>query len=770
MASMTNMKVEYSDKVNIDRRLTEEVKELARKMGAELVGVGNVERWKNAPLMLSPQGLLPTARTVIVCGVSFLDASMELTENEISQHWYNPYDKCEELTGMNDRLDSIAFNLAKFLESKGYRSLPTPITGLWRIRPYDSIDHPFAPALANRYAAVAAGLGEIGWNGLFLSPEYGPRQRLVPVVTEAPLDPTPMYNGPPLCDKCMICVKKCPLDCFRKEVKKINRLEISGRVFEFPDINKWRCYLDYYNIFGHFLPEHITEEIAVGIAHSERRPRKPLMDSGACLCSCVPPDLRYRDKEYFNAWRRKRQVKEVDGQEVTEKVKSMILESGIDYLGIVTEEEFIKKGIDLKEYLPDAASALVMGIRYANDFMDIASWQRLQKTLFDVSHYLQGLGYSTLPVPRIPADTIARSFNFEEKDTHFIHLITAFDLKPSKISPSPGKKKKKKLSSRDVKLFALDSGADLVGITSVERLEKIYPRVRSLYSEDKIIKIKGERTGGPTQVLKDVSIEDIKIKGPKDHLDSGRSVIVLGLHYPAAVIERAAKPPAENFVSYTRFANKIAFNELNSLAFGMVRFLNREGYDAVPVLDSFGTALVNRSDRGFAVTVNGSRFDPAAAGLGEIGWCGEVMTPEYGLTQRFVSIITDAALDPDPVYEGPPLCKKCFRCVDACPVNAISRKEKSTFEIEDKIFEFGKLDRLRCDWAKWGALVGEEGPKYLGITKNIMPPEEITAEAVHNALRQFSPVELSWAATYDKCLSVCANYDGMRGDERSHRS
>ena len=249
---MIETKTGHTNKADTDKELTREVKDLARKMGAELVGVGNVERWDNAPLMLSPKGLLPTSRTVIVCGVTFLDASMELTEREMSEHWYNTYDKCEELTGMNNRLDLIAFNLAKFLEGKGYKSLPTPITGLWRVRPYKTIEQPFAPAMANRYAAVAAGLGEIGWNGLFLSPEYGPRQRLVPVITEAPLEPTPMYDGPPLCDKCMICVKKCPLDCFRKEVKKINKLEIGGRTFEFPAINKWRCFLDYFNIFEPF--------------------------------------------------------------------------------------------------------------------------------------------------------------------------------------------------------------------------------------------------------------------------------------------------------------------------------------------------------------------------------------------------------------------------------------------------------------------------------------------------------------------------------------
>lgn len=32
---------------------------------------------------------------------------------------------------------------------------------------------------SNRHAAVAAGLGEIGWNGFCLTPDNGPRQRFV---------------------------------------------------------------------------------------------------------------------------------------------------------------------------------------------------------------------------------------------------------------------------------------------------------------------------------------------------------------------------------------------------------------------------------------------------------------------------------------------------------------------------------------------------------------------------------------------------------------
>ena len=39
------------DNMNYNINLTEAVKELARKLGAEMVGVGPVDRWKHAPEM-----------------------------------------------------------------------------------------------------------------------------------------------------------------------------------------------------------------------------------------------------------------------------------------------------------------------------------------------------------------------------------------------------------------------------------------------------------------------------------------------------------------------------------------------------------------------------------------------------------------------------------------------------------------------------------------------------------------------------------------------
>ena len=48
----------------MDNKLTLAVKEYAYSLGADLVGISNVERYANAPVKMSPNGILPTARSV----------------------------------------------------------------------------------------------------------------------------------------------------------------------------------------------------------------------------------------------------------------------------------------------------------------------------------------------------------------------------------------------------------------------------------------------------------------------------------------------------------------------------------------------------------------------------------------------------------------------------------------------------------------------------------------------------------------------------------
>ena len=117
------------------------------------------------------------------------DAIIEL-DGEANRTSEAPYGL--QSSAMNAMLDDLSFQMARYMEDKGYVTVPIAASNIWRYKGYKDLKVDFAPDLAHRYAAVAAGLGQIGWNGLCLTPEFGPRNRVVSIVTEAELTRTPM--------------------------------------------------------------------------------------------------------------------------------------------------------------------------------------------------------------------------------------------------------------------------------------------------------------------------------------------------------------------------------------------------------------------------------------------------------------------------------------------------------------------------------------------------------------------------------------------------
>src|SRR5690554_6279046 len=109
-------------------KLTNKVKEYAYCLGADLVGVANVERYKNAPVKMSPQGILPTAKSVIVCAIHHPDAVIEL-DGEVHSQIMGPYGV--QMT-MNYKLDVMSFKIGRMLEDMGYKSIPIASSNIWR--------------------------------------------------------------------------------------------------------------------------------------------------------------------------------------------------------------------------------------------------------------------------------------------------------------------------------------------------------------------------------------------------------------------------------------------------------------------------------------------------------------------------------------------------------------------------------------------------------------------------------------------------------------
>jgi len=103
----------------------------------------------------------------------------------------------------NLMLDRISFQLSQYLQSEGFQALPIPASV------YTSWSKQRAH-LSQRHAAINAGLGFQGLNGLLVHPDYGATVRLASILTNMPL-----RTDSPLaidCGNCRACVAACPVD------------------------------------------------------------------------------------------------------------------------------------------------------------------------------------------------------------------------------------------------------------------------------------------------------------------------------------------------------------------------------------------------------------------------------------------------------------------------------------------------------------------------------------------------------------------------------
>ena len=202
--------------------LTHEVVDMAKGLGASLVGVAPVERFAGAPTGHHPTELLPGARTVLTFGMRILDRVMDWPSLLKGSPFYPEAKRAEALrlclyekSGyqiLNDHLNTIALRLATHLEELGHPSLFFPTTNTGIPEEYAHIPAMFS----QRHAAVRAGLGEFGLNNVVVTAKYGPRIRWNSVITAAPLTPSPLLDRK-TCDgpACNACVEQCPGDALR---------------------------------------------------------------------------------------------------------------------------------------------------------------------------------------------------------------------------------------------------------------------------------------------------------------------------------------------------------------------------------------------------------------------------------------------------------------------------------------------------------------------------------------------------------------------------
>ena len=182
--------------------LTHELGMFSRQRGADLFGIAGLVPARDFIASGSDPFVAQFPRAISI-GMQLCDDIVEQhTPNEPRRHslyWHHVYEV------VSRALDFLAYDVARWLIEKGFKAFPVPASAPYN---FDKLEGIFS----HKLAAHLAGVGWIGKSCLLLTDRFGPRVRLVSVLTDAPLDAgTPFDRA---CGKCHVCVDTCPVKAF----------------------------------------------------------------------------------------------------------------------------------------------------------------------------------------------------------------------------------------------------------------------------------------------------------------------------------------------------------------------------------------------------------------------------------------------------------------------------------------------------------------------------------------------------------------------------
>jgi len=170
----------------------------ARSWGASLVGVADLERLRG--IQTEPADLLSGFTRAVSLAVRLSDPILDQITDRPTPLYAQHYQK------VNALLDELALRVSLALQRAGGRALPLPASQV--LDPVNLTSY-----ISHKAVALAAGLGWQGKSLLLVTPQFGPRVRLVTVLTDVDLAPDPVLEN--RCGRCRACTKACPAQAIR---------------------------------------------------------------------------------------------------------------------------------------------------------------------------------------------------------------------------------------------------------------------------------------------------------------------------------------------------------------------------------------------------------------------------------------------------------------------------------------------------------------------------------------------------------------------------
>lgn len=220
-----NQKIEAA-KIPIDQQFWDDLITFAKSIGIDLIGFTEVDEYFIfEEEMMSYRVKNSVLDNAIVLG-------MEMKKEAIDQAPEPPAGN--EAMRIYAELGIATNKLATYLRERGYQA---------------QAFHPLGGPMLYPPMAQKAGLGEIGYNGVLITKEFGPRQRLSIVATDAaplPQIKTTHFGIREYCETCGICIKQCPTQAIFPGDQKLKSPD--GRYLQ--NIDGEKCFPQFFKTHG----------------------------------------------------------------------------------------------------------------------------------------------------------------------------------------------------------------------------------------------------------------------------------------------------------------------------------------------------------------------------------------------------------------------------------------------------------------------------------------------------------------------------------------